>query len=128
VSGPVELSQNTKLALDRTRIAYDRTMLAWVRTAASLISFGFSIYKFFELKDGSFPPTRGLIGPREFGTLMIVLGITSLAFATFDHRRQLQMLRAEYGHSNVPYTSSAVLAGLVALLGVVAFFAVIFRQ
>lgn len=128
MSTPGELAQNTKLALDRTRIAYDRTMLAWVRTAASLISFGFSIYKFFQLKDGSFPEVRGLIGPREFGTLMIVLGITSLAFATFDHRRHMEQLRAEYGHGNVPYTSSAVLAGLVALLGVAAFFAVIFRQ
>lgn len=128
MTGPGDLPQNTKLALDRTRIAYDRTMLAWVRTAASLISFGFSIYKFFQLKDGSFPQVHALIGPREFGTLMIVLGITSLGFATYDHRRHMELLRAEYGHANVPYTSSAVLAGLVALLGLVTFFAVIFRQ
>jgi putative membrane protein len=128
VTGPGDLPQNTKLALDRTRIAYDRTMLAWVRTAASLISFGFSIYKFFQLKDGTFPPAQGLIGPREYGTLMILLGITSLAFATVDHRRHMQQLRVEYGHANVPYTSSPVLAGLVALLGIVAFVAVIFRQ
>ena len=128
MSAPAELSQNTKLALDRTRIAYDRTMLAWVRTAASLISFGFSIYKFFQLKDGSFPEVHALIGPREFGTSMIVLGIMSLAFATFDHRRHMELLRAEYGRGNVPYTSSAVLAGLVALLGVVTFIAVVFRK
>lgn len=128
MSTPGELSQNTRLALDRTRIAYDRTMLAWVRTAASLISFGFSIYKFFQLKDGSFPEVRGLIGPREYGTVMIVLGLASLAFATFDHRRHMQQLRVEYGRESVPFTSSPVLAGLVALLGIVAFFAAVFRQ
>jgi putative membrane protein len=128
VSGTADLPQATKLALDRTRIAYDRTMLAWVRTAASLISFGFSIYKFFQFKDGTLPAVHGLIGPREYGTLMIVLGIASLAFATFDHRRHMQLLRAEYGHANVPYTSSPVLAGLIALLGILAFVAVVFRQ
>ena len=28
-------------------VALDRTLMAWVRTATSLISFGFTIYKFF---------------------------------------------------------------------------------
>ena len=46
------LDTGTKLALDRTWLAHERTMLAWVRTAASLISFGFTIYKFFQLELG----------------------------------------------------------------------------
>ncbi len=37
---------STKLAADRTQLAYDRTLLAWTRTAISLITFGFTIYKF----------------------------------------------------------------------------------
>jgi uncharacterized membrane protein YidH (DUF202 family) len=37
------------LAVERTRVAYDRTMLAWTRTATSLITFGFTIYKFFQI-------------------------------------------------------------------------------
>ena len=40
----------TTLALERTRIAYERTMMAWIRTATSLITFGFSVYKFFEIE------------------------------------------------------------------------------
>ena len=28
-------------------LAYERTMLAWIRTAVSLITFGFTLYKFF---------------------------------------------------------------------------------
>ena len=38
----------TALALDRTRLAHERTLMAWARTATSLISFGFTIYKFFQ--------------------------------------------------------------------------------
>ena len=43
------LDLSTKLAFERTWAAYERTMLAWIRTAASLITFGFSVYKFFEI-------------------------------------------------------------------------------
>ena len=45
-----ELDVGTRLAYDRTRLAFERTMLAWVRTAASLITFGFTVYKFFEFE------------------------------------------------------------------------------
>jgi uncharacterized membrane protein YidH (DUF202 family) len=40
-----------RLAVDRTRLAYERTMMAWVRTATSMISFGFTIHKFFQFRD-----------------------------------------------------------------------------
>ena len=44
----ITLDASTKLAYDRTRLAYERTLMAWVRTGTSLITFGFTIYKFFE--------------------------------------------------------------------------------
>jgi putative membrane protein len=44
------LDTATELAFDRTRAAYERTMMAWIRTATSLITFGFTIYKFFQTK------------------------------------------------------------------------------
>ena len=43
---PTEPDQ-VHLALERTYLAHERTLMAWVRTATSLITFGFSIYKFF---------------------------------------------------------------------------------
>src|SRR5262245_48069615 len=67
------LDTGTKLAFDRTRLAYDRTMLAWVRTATSLITFGFSFYKFFTFEAKDAAPT-GVIGPREFALIMISIG------------------------------------------------------
>jgi putative membrane protein len=127
--GPPALADATKLALDRTRLAYDRTLLAWVRTATSLISFGFTIYKFFQyLREAKAPPHSGLVGPRGFAMVMILTGIIGLMLATVDHRRHMLALRAEYGHANVPYSMSAVLGGLIALLGVFGLILVLFHQ
>ena len=52
-SSTVDIDIGTRLAIDRTRLAHERTLMAWVRTAVSMITFGFTIYEFFEfeLKD-----------------------------------------------------------------------------
>jgi putative membrane protein len=68
-------------------------MMAWIRTATSLISFGFSIYKFFQLE----PPRRAehahLIGPREFAIILVSIGLLSLLMATIQYRQQIRNLR-----------------------------------
>jgi putative membrane protein len=117
----------TKLALERTRLAYERTLMAWVRTATSLISFGFSIYKFFQyLNDGKPAADGRLLGPREFALLMIGIGLTALIFATVEQRQNLGVLRAEYG--SLPRSTAAVVAGLVAILGMFGLLTVLLRQ
>src|SRR5262245_63163523 len=87
----------TKLALERTRLAHERTLMAWVRTATSLISFGFTLYKFFQyLHEGKPAVDVGVLGPRGFALIMIGIGLTALTFATIEHRRAMHTLRAEY--------------------------------
>ncbi len=99
--------------------------MAWVRTSVSLISFGFSIYKFFQyLRESQQAPPGGPFGPRHFGMLMITIGVLTLALATTDHRRSLRVLRERYGHVQGSHT--AVLAALIALLGVVGLLVVVF--
>jgi putative membrane protein len=124
--GPASLDTATRLALDRTRLAYERTMMAWVRTAASMITFGFSIYKFFQIEatDGA----RGdrLFGPSEFALLMIAIGLASLLLATVEHRQNMRILRAQ--DPAMPGSLSTVIAALISVLGIVALIAVIFRQ
>ena len=44
------LDDSTRLAFERTRNSYENTMMSWIRTATSLITFGFSIYKFFQIE------------------------------------------------------------------------------
>jgi len=119
---------STKLAIERTRLAHERTLMAWVRTAASLISFGFSVYKFFHyLRESQGAPPSGPIGPREFGGLMIAIGITSLLLATIGHQRSMRSLRDEYG-ALIPYSLSTVVAALIGALGVLLLFAVLFQM
>ena len=123
---PIELDISTKLAYDRTRLAYENTMMAWVRTATSLITFGFSVYKFFQLELKRGEAFQGLIGPREFGIMMIVCGLASLALGTVQHVASMRQLRANY--PQIPLSLAAVLGGLIAILGIFALVAVLFRQ
>jgi putative membrane protein len=120
----------TRLAVDRTRLAHDRTLMAWVRTATSLISFGFTLYKFFQYlrESPQFAGDGGVIAPRGFALIMILIGLTALAVATVEHRRSMQAMRAEYGVHVVPYSLATVMAGLIAVLGIVGLLAVALRQ
>ena len=115
------------LAVDRTRLAHERTLMAWVRTSASLISFGFTIYKFFQfLRDQNQAVRDRLFGPREFAMSLVIIGLAALVFATIQHRREMVSLRRHFAH--VPDSLATLVAGLVALLGVIVFAALIFRQ
>jgi putative membrane protein len=123
---PGDLPLNSRLAVDRTRLAYERTLMAWIRTAASLISFGFTIYKFFQfLRDGGGSTHDGLLSPRHFALIMIGIGLSALAIATIDHRRHMQQLRADYGP--VPFSLSAVVSFFVAVLGILGLISVALR-
>jgi putative membrane protein len=115
---------STQLAIDRTRLAHDRTMLSWVRTATSLITFGFSVYKFFSLEIKE-PPEGVLLGSRGFGILMIVTGLTSLLLATIQHRRDRNLLKEL--DPDTPRSEAAALAAFIAILGIVALAAAIWK-
>jgi len=121
-----KLDTSTRLAFDRTRVAYERTMLAWVRTATSLITFGFSVYKFFQLQHLEGEQTGHLVGPREFSLLLVSLGLASLFLATVEHRVNMQGLRAQY--PEVPRSLAGVVASLIAILGILALIVMILRQ
>src|ERR1700745_4225641 len=87
---------STQLAFARTRAAYERTMMSWIRTATSLITFGFSIYKFFQLEGLTHTRENHVIGPRQFALILVSIGLSSLLLATLEHRRNIRALGAEY--------------------------------
>lgn len=118
----------TELALDRTHLAHDRTLMAWVRTATSLISFGFTIYKFFQyLREKSESPSaERLLGPHDFALLMISIGLISLLLATIQHWQFRKKLKQKYQVTGFPLTM--IMAALISLLGILALIAVILRQ
>jgi putative membrane protein len=120
-------SINTKLAYERTNLAHERTLMAWVRTATSLITFGFTIYKFFQLEMSvARVRPQQLIGAREFAILMIAIGLIALMVSTIQHWQSRRNLRKQY--TEVPRSLAALVAGLISLLGIVAIIAVIFRM
>ena len=119
------LDTATTLAFERTRIAYERTMMAWIRTATSLITFGFSVYKFFQLEMAGKSPGAAVVGSREFAIALIGIGLLSLLLGTLEHWRDLKMLRSQY--AGMPRSMSGVVAILIAALGLFALAAVLLR-
>jgi putative membrane protein len=115
-SGPVPLDSN-QMALDRTWLAHERTLMAWVRTATSMISFGFTIYKFFQFEvDKGTSIRHGLLSPRDFALVMVSIGLVSLLTATVSHRREVQRFRAELKGR---HSLAEVIAWLVSIFGLV---------
>jgi putative membrane protein len=100
-------------ATDNVRLAYERTTLSWVRTSLTLISFGFTIDKFFE---GRAPKTglRGLVSPQAVGVTMIAFGLIALFLFLFE-------LRRFHGrHPEAPRSTAGYVAGMIAVLGIMA--------
>jgi putative membrane protein len=115
----------TELALARTRAAYERTMMSWIRTATSLITFGFSVYKFFQLENPGRLQAR-LIGPRQFALVLVCLGLLSLVLAIVEHRHNVTGLEMQ---PSIEHRSLAMLlAILISILGILALIVMIFRQ
>ncbi|MGB6565448.1 MAG: DUF202 domain-containing protein [Candidatus Binataceae bacterium] len=116
----------TRLDLERTHIAYEQSMMTWIRTAITLITFGFTIYKFFQLELPGRAEKSRLLGPREFALILVALGLISLAMATLEHRRSQRLLKQQW--SDAPRSLGRWLAAMISILGTLAFLVMIFRQ
>lgn len=123
-----ELKVSDKLAIGRTELAQERTLMATVRTSVSLISFGFTIAKFFQdlktmkvLGDGTNVPSSRL------GLWLVIIGTVYIIASTIQHRLVLKSLHYEGENQRISFTF--ILAIIIALLGislVVSFYSDIF--
>ena len=120
-----ELDKSTKLAYDRTWLAYERTMNAWTRTSVSLITFGFSVYKFLDVANAGSANARRSLGPHVFGLALVLLGLITLVIAAVEHGQSIRLLSREYGGK--PRAMSVIFASLVALLGILALVFMLYR-
>jgi putative membrane protein len=79
----------TDMAAARTAMASDRSMMAWLRTGLSLITFGFTVYKFLEYSNEQiFASGRTLdnvASPELIGLFMIGMGILSLLLGIIEN-------------------------------------------
>jgi putative membrane protein len=120
------LDSSTRLAYERTYLAHERTLMGWVRTALSLITFGFTIAKFFEFLREKHTERAPLLGPRAVGIIMIATGLVALALATVQHRRASKVLHEHC--PDLPPSLAGVMAAFIALLGILALLSAILRQ
>jgi putative membrane protein len=123
-----EADASTKLAVERTRLAYERTMMAWLRTSTSLITFGFTIQKIFQIENKGDSQYEGLLGPGNLGRLMILAGLVILVLATLEHRRDITALKRDYPYVVFPRSLARVVAAVIAVLGILAMISVFVRS
>jgi putative membrane protein len=121
-----ELTRNDILAMDRTRMAAERTLMAWVRTALSMISFGFTIYKFLQVfQEQSKVPGLLPQAPRNVGLTLIGIGTFALTIACVQHWNYIKKLRPDQPYK--PWDLTFIVACLIGLLGFLMFGSIIFR-
>ena len=127
IKAAIAADASTRFSFERTLLSHERTQMAWIRTATSLITFGFTLYKFFQFEIGEKvqPQTHQVIGPREFAMVMIAIGLIALLLATIQNQQYRQRLRKH--HLKVPLSLSSLVGALISFLGLLAMLAAIFR-
>ena len=117
---------STDLAFERTMLAHERTLMAWIRTAVSMISFGFTIYKFFQELSKTPEGQHQLFTPRIVGMIMILFGLLSLVLAQVQHQIAVRRLRQQY--AGTQRSVSSVLSVLVLMFGLALFLGALLKQ
>ncbi|WP_165188430.1 YidH family protein [Caulobacter soli] len=76
----------------RTVLAADRTLMAWLRTSLSMLSFGFTIYKFLETaaKAGALARPES---PQRVGLFLVAMGTAAMVLGLIDYWTTLKDLQ-----------------------------------
>lgn len=117
----------TDLAIERTLMAARRTMMGWVRTALSLISFGFTIYKFLQgaAQGGSVGRMR-VQGPRNLGLFLIALGTLSVIMGSIEYFESIRRLGPhDSGTRRHAWNFTLILGVIIGLLGLFLFLTIL---
>lgn len=120
----VPLDTATRLAFENAYLAHENTRMSWVRTALGMISFGFTIAKFFDLVREKQGAHVTLLEPPTVGILMIVIGLLALSLSSVQQARAVKALREQCPSlpkvSVAGATAAAIwLIGILALVGAI---------
>lgn len=105
----------------RTIMAADRTLMAWIRTSLSMLSFGFTIYKFLDgvaqqnILPHSDTPQRVGLFLAGVGTVSMILGVFSY-WATLKELRRMEEFRL--GRPTLLISAIMTFAGVAMFLGI----------
>ncbi len=128
--------RRTGMSFQRTRMSAERTLMSVIRTSLSLISFGFTIYQVF-LKASDHGLLTGSAPARQFGVLLVLLGIAMLVIGIVYHvmfmvglRNEREAMTAQgliHGQSGFPPSMTLIAAGLLLLIGIAAIANMVFH-
>ncbi len=110
-----DLITNNGLALQCTRFASERTLMPWVRTAFSMITFKFSLVKFFQYLRGDHGDGADT-GVHYLGLAVRLVGIAAVSVGISEHWGPLKSLHAVDGSRRG--TPALYIAAVVGLLGI----------
>ena len=120
----------TDLAVTRTIMAADRSLMAWVRTGLSLISFGFTIYKFLEYSKEQFVGSgvipQSASSPKIVGLFLIGLGIISLLMGIIENEVTIRTLHEIHDFKRKRY--ALIMSIMLLGFGIILFLGVVFRM
>ena len=131
----VRVTADSHFAWIRTRLSLERTIMSWLRTAVALIGFGFAIVQYLQHLEET-PGAREAYlphAPRYLGLALIACGVLALVISIWQYQWGIRYLWSE------PYTPLAgvtkegkytpviAVAIVLILIGLFAFFAVLFR-
>ena len=105
----------------RTIMAADRTLMAWIRTSLSMLSFGFTIYKFLEgAAQQNMLPRSGT--PQDVGLFLAGMGTLSMVLGLFSYWTTLKDLRRteefRLGRPSLLIGAIMTIAGVAMFLGI----------
>ena len=110
-----ELKIGDKLALQRTVLAQERTVMASTRTSVALISFGFTISKFFQqLREHDVVGGTG-IATKRVGLWLIGIGTAYMLFSCVQHMLVRKELKEQGADLRISF--SFFLGVVIVLLG-----------
>jgi putative membrane protein len=120
-----EPADRTSPAFLRNQMAADRTLMAWIRTSMSLITFGFTSYKFLQYVGEGQGTVHHHGGPRNLGLSMILLGTVALVGATLQHWQLLRIIDPD--KTKRRWSLTAAVASMVSVIGLLAFLNLLLR-
>jgi putative membrane protein len=131
----VRATASDHFAWVRTRLALERTMMAWQRTAVALIGFGFAIVQYLNHLQRA-PGARSAYlpdAPRYLGLALITCGVLALVVSLWQYHWGIRYLWGEPFSPLAGVTEEGkqtpvmAVAIVLILIGLFAFFAVLFR-
>ena len=121
MSEPEPLSQilaknRSEMDFDRTMMAYERTLMAWIRTTLSLVTFGFTIYKFLDAMQEVEGRRIRENAPFDLGLFLILIGMSALSVAIFQYKKAIAKM-ASFSLTRPPVSISLWASYGVLLVG-----------